>query len=33
MLRKLSLAHHAELCSVGSDLVQSLNTLIRDRNS
>src|SRR6266487_3608025 len=33
ILRKLSLAHHAELCSVGSDLVQSLNTLIRDRNS
>ncbi|HEY6411095.1 MAG TPA: MarR family transcriptional regulator [Ktedonobacteraceae bacterium] len=33
MLRKLSLAHQTELRSVGSVLVQALNTLLRDRNN
>jgi len=33
MLRKLSLAHQAELRSVGSALVQMLNTLLRDINN
>lgn len=32
ILRKLSLAHQAELRSVGSELVQALNTLLRDIN-
>ena len=32
MLRKLSLAHQAELRLVGSELVQSLNTLLKDMN-
>jgi DNA-binding MarR family transcriptional regulator len=32
MLRKLSLAHQAELRSVGSELVQALNTLLREMN-
>ncbi len=32
ILRKLSLAHQAELRSVGSELVQTLNTLLRDIN-
>lgn len=32
MLRKLSLAHQAELRLVGSELVQMLNTLLKDIN-
>jgi DNA-binding MarR family transcriptional regulator len=32
MLRKLSLAHQAELRSVGSELVQTLNTLLKEMN-
>jgi len=32
MLCKLSLAHQAELRSVGSELVQTLNTLLKDMN-
>jgi DNA-binding MarR family transcriptional regulator len=32
VLRKLSLTHQAELRSVGSELVQTLNTLLKDMN-
>lgn len=32
ILRRLSLAHQAELRSVGSELVQALNTLLREIN-
>ena len=33
ILRKLSLAHQAELRSVGLELIQMLNTLLRDINT